>query len=177
MNTIKLKKRIDINAMWNLVMEGKFQMCISRPELIGNPHVNQIIEQVLNIYKNEFSKDHDWDIREFYAEDHRDIMSFVKNVLRQISKDVFDNIENKEQYILDIVYPYKIKKDTIKSLLEEKEKQVLCDNCFEHRIYAQYVKKDLKPEDDIVCYDMVISGKVNEDSIKEIKIDIDRYLD
>jgi len=45
-NAIKLEKHIEINVMWNLVMEGKFQKCISRSELIGNLQVNKIIKQV-----------------------------------------------------------------------------------------------------------------------------------
>ena len=44
MNIIKLEKCIEINVMWNLVMEGKFQYYISRNELIGNKYVNKLIE-------------------------------------------------------------------------------------------------------------------------------------
>lgn len=162
-----------------MVLQGKFQICINKIEYTSSKYVNDIIDKILDLYLESIEGDNknNWNPRDFYAEDHEDVMSFAKNVLRQLSKDVYENIEDKEQLVLDIVYPYKIKKETISLLIEQKDKQKLCNNCFEHRIYAQYVKKDVKPEDDIICYDMVVSGKVEEDSIKEIKIGIDRYLD
>jgi len=176
---LEFDTKLDLQVLYGLVMQGKFQICIDKIEYTSSKYVNDIIDKVLDLYLKSIEDDNksNWNPRDFYAEDYRDIMSFAKNVLRQLSKDVYENIEDKEQLILDTVYPYKIKKETIKLLIEQKEKHELCDNCFEHRIYTQYMKQDSKPEDDIVCYDMTVTGKVSENSIKEIKIDIDRYLD
>jgi hypothetical protein len=176
---LELDTELDLQVLYGLVMQGKFQVCIDKIEYTSSKYVNNIIEKVLNLYLKSIEDDNrnNWDPRNFYAEDYRDIMAFTKNVLRKLPNDIYKSIEDKEELILDIVYPYKIKKETIKLLIEQKEKYELCDNCFEHRIYTQYIKQNLKPEDDIVCYDMIITGKVNENSIKEIKIDIDRYLD
>jgi len=116
MNIIKLEKRIEINVMWNLVMEGKFQYYISRSELIGNKYVNKLIEQALEIYIKEFSPNGEWDIRNIFIEE-TDRKNFIKKVLDRTDNEIFPTKEKKIQYIKDIAYPYRISEETINHYL------------------------------------------------------------
>ena len=103
--------------------------------------------------------------------------SVLKDVVSKsnLIKDM--DIDKKIEFIKDIAYPYKIKEETIKRLIEQKEKQELCNNCFEGIIYTQFIKQDTKPENEIVCYNISVKGKVDENGIKDIRVDVDRYLD
>ena len=116
MKHITLNERNEINAMWRLVMNGKFQTCISDIDLIGNSIVNKIIEQALEIYLKEFSPNGEWDVRNIYIEEsiHKD---FISKVLEFTDEKLYSTKDKKIQYIKDIVFPFKIKNETVEKYL------------------------------------------------------------
>jgi hypothetical protein len=187
MNRIELKEHIEINAMWNLVMEGKFQSCISRPELIGNPHVNELIDQVLKIYSKEFSEDENLDIQNIYIEETF-YKNFIEKVLMHIELTEFIKISDKIQLIKDIAYPYKVKDETIDSLIKLKERGSLCSNLeydfdspqigeFKLRATVSAPWQHKSKEEPVVDYNITISGKATDSFIEDFKLDIIRKIE
>ena len=182
-NAIKLEKHIEINVMWNLVMEGKFQKCISRSELIGNLQVNKIIEQVLVLYKKEFAND-GWDIRDLYIEDtfYKD---FIEKYLSLYDYKDFLKIEDKIKFIKDIAYPYKVKEETIEKIIKLKINGSLTSTFNTHEenvkngifklkttVSAPWQGKSI--DEEVVDYEIILSGKATDEAINSLKLEINR---
>jgi len=126
---------LDINIMWRLVINGKFQKCIKDFDVIGNKYVNRIIEQILTLYLDEINQDKsnlNWDIRDIYIED-TDNFSIIEQTIKRVD-DTYMNIDEKINFIKDIVYPYKIKDKTIEKYINIKWGQCLPKNWIDDNI-------------------------------------------
>ena len=73
MKHIVLKDRLEINAMWRLIIGGKF--LTDNVDLAANPITNRLIDKVLKLYKEEFAPNGEWNIKEVFIEDSIDVFS------------------------------------------------------------------------------------------------------
>lgn len=164
MHEIKLDEDIDLQVLYMLVHEGKFQLCPSRSEILGSPIVNKVIGKVLDVYATD-----KWDGRKHPIEGYPDILLMIKNALCTnkhtscaFDKNNYSCLEDKKELVKDMAYPYIIKDSTINKLLDEREE--FDEDHFEQKIYV-YDKATNG-------YEIKIMGKVGENEIREVSTEV-----